>query len=281
MTFARLSAANVYYGLFDKLQEGLSSTLQITTKSDITTYYGKYGKLLKSSEDQLRLDNNEITRDIANVGTAEDAGDGKDTGDTEGAGNVEDIEDTGDAGDKKADRGNERRKQKDAEIGNNDEDDTGDQEAGKVGYDEVGDRVGIGRVLDGIVNQDNWHAIVADMEDSNDKVTIAMDPTGGVLVDVLAHSFSPSSPQFNSSPGIIAPYFSQSHNYKFKFLFISLLTLIQGQTEFLKNKVVVWLTLLVPSSYRSNVKRFVAITTRAFSIVYICCLCQIHIFELL
>ncbi len=107
MTFARLSAANVHYGLFAELQEGPPPTLQITTGSVIATHYGKYGKLLEGPEDQLMVDNDEIAGDVEDVGdarTAENAGTGGETRDVGEAGKARDAEE---AGDKEADRGNE------------------------------------------------------------------------------------------------------------------------------------------------------------------------------
>ncbi len=122
ITFTCFSAAHVYYGFFDKLQEGPPPTLQITTGSVITTHYGKYGKLLEGLEDQIMLDNDEITRDVGDVGdvkTAENARDGGDTGDAGEVKNARDAENAGEARDKEAGRGNEGGEQEDAEVGNN------------------------------------------------------------------------------------------------------------------------------------------------------------------
>ncbi len=250
MTFARLSKANVHYGLFGELQEGPPPALQIMTRSVIATYYGKYGKLLEGPEDQLMLDNDEIGGDVEDVGdvrTAENTRDGGDTGDAGEAGNAEDTGDAKDAGDKQAGRGNEGGEQEDTEVGNDEEIDGGDQEAGKLGYDGVGDGVDVDGVLedlelgnngvgDGAGNQDNRRATFEDVEDSEN---VVVDPIDGVLADVLAHSFSPSLPRSNSPPGVTAACSVRSHGNKFKFPFISLLTLLQGLTEFLMSGVVV------------------------------------------
>ncbi len=141
----------------------------------------------------------------------------------------------------------------------------------------MGDRVGVSGVPedvelgndgvgDGAGNQDNRRATVKDVEDSDNVVV------DGVLADVLAHPFCPSSPRSNSPPGVTAAYSVQSHGNKFKFPFISLLTLLQGLTEFLMSGVVVRLAFPAPSLHRSGAKRFVAATTRAFSMGCICLL---------
>ncbi len=138
----------------------------------------------------------------------------------------------------------------------------------------MGDRVGVGGVLedvklgnnglaDGAGNQDNRHATVEDVENSDD---VLVNPTNGVLADILAHPFGPLSPQSNSPPGINTTCSGRSHGNKFKFLFISLLTLLLGLTEFLMSEVVVQLTLLVSSPHYFGAKRVVAATIRAFSI---------------
>ncbi len=154
-------------------------------------------------------------------------------------------------------------------------------------------------VGDGAGNQDNRRATVKDMEDSDDVVVDLTDgvladvlahlfgplslrsnsppgvtaaPTDGVLANVLAHPFGHSSPRSNSPPGVTAACSVRSHGNKFQFLFISLLTLLQGLTKFLMSGVVVWLALPAPSPHRSGAKRFVAATTRAFSMGCICLL---------
>ncbi len=221
------------------------------------------------------MDNDEIAGDKGDTGdarTAENTGDGGDTGDAGEAGNAGDAREVGD---KEASRGNEGGEQEDAEVGNDEGGHGGDQEAGKVG-----DGVGVGGVLEDVKldndnvgddakNQDNRHAIVKDVEDSDN---IMVDPTDGVLADVLAHPFGPLSPRSNSPPGVTAACFVQSHGNKFKFLFISLLTLLQGLTEFLISRIVVRLALPTLSPHRSGAKRFVAATTRAFSRGCICLL---------
>ena len=148
MTFTCLSAANVYYGPFHELQEGPTPALQITTRSVIATYYGKYGKLLEVLEDQLILDNDEIVGDVGDVKKVKDAKDiGKvknrrDGGDTRDAGkarNAKDVGDPRDAKDKEVGRGNDKavnggdQENNDDKIGYG-----GDQEAGKPEDIEVG-----------------------------------------------------------------------------------------------------------------------------------------------
>ncbi len=268
MTFARLSVANVQYGLFGKLQEGSPPALQITTGSVIATYYGKYGELLEGLEDQLMLDNDKIARDRRDAGdarTAENAGDEGDLGDAGEAGNVGDAEDAGKAGDKEASRDNEGGEQEDAEVGN----DEGGH--GGVGVGGVTEDVELGNdgVGDGAGNQDNRRATVEDVEDSDD---VVVDPIDGVLADVLAHLFGLLSPRSNLPPSVIAACFIRSHGNKFRFPFISLLTLLQGLTEFLMSGVVVRLALPALSPHRSGAKKFIAVTTRAFSMSCICLL---------
>lgn len=124
MTFACLFAANVHYGLFGELQERPLPTL--TTGSVIAIHYSKYGKLLRGLKDQLILDNDEIARDVDNIG---DAGKAKDV-EGQGDRNVGDAEDVRNVVDKKMGSGNER----------------GDQENSKF----VGDGVGVGRVLEDV-----------------------------------------------------------------------------------------------------------------------------------
>ncbi len=121
MTFARLSAANVHYGLFGKYQEGPLHAIQITTGSIIVTHYGKYGELLEILEDQLMLDNDKIAGDVGDVGdarTAKNAGNGGHTGDAGESGNARDAGDAGEAKDKETSRGNKEGEQKDAKVGN-------------------------------------------------------------------------------------------------------------------------------------------------------------------
>ncbi len=248
------------------------------TGSAIATYYGKYGELLEGLEDQLMLDNDEIARDVGDEGdarTAKNAGDGGDTRDAGEAGNAEDAGDAGEAGDKETGRGNERREKEDAEVGNDKGGHDEDQETSKVGdgigVEGVPEDIELGNnsVDDGARNQDNRRTTVEDVEDSDN---VVVDPIDGVLANVLAHPFGPSSLQSNSPPGVTAACSVRSHGNKFKFPFISLLTLLQGLTEFLMSGVVVWLTLPAPSSHCSGAKRFVAATTKAFSMGCICLL---------
>ncbi len=111
----------------------------------------------------------------------------------------------------------------------------------------MGDGVGVGGVPedvelgndgvgDGARNQDNRRATVDDTEDSNN---VIVDPTDGVLADVLAYSFGPSSPQSHLPPGITAACSMRFYGNKFKFPFISLLILLQGLTKFLMSGVIV------------------------------------------
>ncbi len=229
------------------------------------------------------LNNNEIAGDVEDARDTrmtENAGDGGDTGNAEETKNARDAGDTGDVGDKKAGRGNEGGEQEDAEVANNERDDGGDQEIGKVGYNEVGDGVGVGGVLedvelgnnsvgDGARNQDNRHVTVKHVEDSDD---VIVDPTDGILADVLAHLFGLSSPRSNSPPSVIAACSGRSHSNKFKFSFIFLLTLLQGLTEFLMSGIIVRLALPAPSLYCSDAKRFVTATRRVFLMSCICLL---------
>lgn len=176
MTFAWLSTANVHYRLFGQFQEKLPPALQIMTKSVIAIYYSKYGKLFEDLEDQLMLDNDKI---VGNTRTTENVGDG---GDTRDVGKVRNFEDTGN---KEASRGNKGGEHKDVEVGNDEKGHSGDQEASKVGYDGVDDRVNVGDVLEDIElgnngvsdstrNQDNQCARAEDVDDSDD---VVVDPT--------------------------------------------------------------------------------------------------------
>lgn len=83
-----------------------------------------------------------------------------------------------------------------------------------MGYNAVGDRVGVGVVPENVElgndgvgnnvgNQDNWHAIVEDVEDSDD---VVVDPIDRVLADVLAYSFGPLSPESNLPLGVTTAY---------------------------------------------------------------------------
>lgn len=58
ISFNYLCTANVYYKLFGELLKGFSFSPQIfyTNRSVITIYFGKYGKLLKGSEDKSMVD---------------------------------------------------------------------------------------------------------------------------------------------------------------------------------------------------------------------------------
>lgn len=150
------------------------------------------------------LDNNEILGDVEDARKAENAGNGGNTG------NVREVRNTGDAGDvedarnKEAGKGNEGREQDNAEIGNNEGGDGGDQEAGKVGYDRVGNRVNVGGIsedvkmsnngmADGVGNKDNRYITIEDVEDYDDGVTIVVDPTNRVFADILVHLYGFSS----------------------------------------------------------------------------------------
>lgn len=84
--------------------------------------------------------------------------------------------------------------------------DGGDQQADKMGNDRMGDGVGLGEIAkyikvgnnsvgDNTGNQDNWLVTVEDMEDSDNQVTVVVNPatvdtTDSVLANVLVHSFS-------------------------------------------------------------------------------------------
>ncbi len=179
MTFAYFSAANVHYRLFGALQERPPPALQITTRSVIATYYGKYGEQLKGLEDQLMLDNDEIAGDVGDAGdagdarTAENVGDGGDTGDAREARNVGDAGDAGDARDKEAGRGNDGGEQEDVEVDNDEGGDGGDQKAGKVGYDRVGDGVGVGGVPEDVERNNNGLGDGPKNQD-NRRVTVGM-----------------------------------------------------------------------------------------------------------
>lgn len=107
ITFAHLSTANLYYGLFSELQEGPSPTFRIIIVSIITPDYSKYGELIEGPEDQLTLDNNEIAGDVGDVRKAEDKEETRNTGDTEEAGNAGDVEDARDVANKEAGKYND------------------------------------------------------------------------------------------------------------------------------------------------------------------------------
>lgn len=251
MIFTCLFTANVHYWLFGELQEGLSSIL--TTGSVIVTHYGKYNKLIIGPKDQFILDNDEIVEDVGNtdnIEKTEDARDGKN-------GNVGEVEDIEDVVDKEAGSGNKRGDQEDTKVMDDGID------IGGVLKDVDVDNNGIG---DGTKNQENQPAIVEDGEDSDDGVSIAInfavvdpeyynnryitiedredsdngvtivvnsamvDPTDRVLTNILAHPFGSLSSYSNLLPGIIAVCLSQSNDNNFKFLFISMLTLLQVVT---------------------------------------------------
>ncbi len=83
----------------------------------------------------------------------------------------------------------------------------------RVGVSGVPEDVEVGNdgIGDSFKNQYNWHSIVEDTENSDDGVTVVVDfaivdTTDGVLADDLIYLFSPSSPQSNLPPGIIAAY---------------------------------------------------------------------------
>lgn len=79
-------------------------------------------------------------------------------------------------------------------------------------YDRVGDGLGVGRDLEDIEignndmgesrNKDNCHATIENIVDFDDKVNDMVDPTDGILVDVLIYSFDPPSLRLNLPPGI-------------------------------------------------------------------------------
>lgn len=152
-----------------------------------------------------------------------------------------------------------------------------------MGYDRMDNRMSISGVSenvkigndgvgDGARNQDDRRAAVENVVDTDDRITVVVDLTDGVFANVLIHFFGSLSPQSNLLSSVTAACLDQSHGNKSKFLFISLLTLMQGLIEFLMSKVVIWFALPAPSPYRSSAKRFVTATTKVFSIVYICLL---------
>lgn len=100
MIFARLSAANVHYGPFGKLQEELLPALRIMTRSVIAIHYSKYGELLEGPEDKPMLDNDVIAGDV---------GDAEKAGDVEKVGDIRNIEKVGKARDKEQNRHRRRR----------------------------------------------------------------------------------------------------------------------------------------------------------------------------
>lgn len=106
-----------------------------------------------------------------------------------------------------------------------------------MGYNGVADGVVVDRVSDDVKvgndsmvnsvrNQDNSHGTVEDVENSDDRVTITLDPTDGVLNNILAHFFGLLSPCSNSSPDVTAICSDRSHGNNFKFSFTSLLILL-------------------------------------------------------
>lgn len=154
MIFARLSTANIHYGLFGELQERPPPTLKITIGSVIVLYYGQYGKLLEGLEDQLMLNNDEIagdTGDVEDVKTAENARDREDTRDAGEAENVEVAGNVREVGDKKTGRGNEGGDQGNTEVDNNEGDHVG-VDIGGVPEDV---KLGNNGMDDNARNQDN------------------------------------------------------------------------------------------------------------------------------
>lgn len=248
MIFACLFAANVYYRLFGKLQKRLLLDFWITTKSVITIYYSKYGKLLKSLEDQLILDNNKIQKDVRNVGDikkAKNTEDRGDTGDVRKIKNTGDIKNAVDIRNKEVKRGNNRAAnrvdQENNKVGNNKVGDDRDKKANKVGYDRVSNRMSIGRDPEGVKisnkgvddsnNQDNQYETVENIVDFNNRVTIVVDLIVGAFVDILVYFSGPLSFQSNLLLSIITTRSGQSYDNKFKFcLFTFLLTLLQDLT---------------------------------------------------
>lgn len=84
-----------------------------------------------------------------------------------------------------------------------------------MGYDGVDDGIGIGRVLkdvkmgnngvgDSAKNQENWHATVKNIKNSDDRVIVVVDVTDGVLINILAYFFGLLLPQFNLLPNVTA-----------------------------------------------------------------------------
>ncbi len=88
----------------------------------------------------------------------------------------------------------------------------------------MSDRVDVGKVLkdikvgnngvsDGAGNQDNRRTIVKDLEDFDNRVTIAINPavvypTDRIFADILVHFFGLLSPQSNLPPDVTATYSS-------------------------------------------------------------------------
>lgn len=150
------------------------------------------------------LDNNEIignVGDIENTKTAKKVGDGRDSGDVKEAKNARDVGNIGEAGNKKASRGNKGGEQENIAVDNDERGHGRDQEANKVDYNGVDNRIGIGRVSKDIKlgnngmdndarNQDNRRIIVEDVEDSDDAI---VDFIYRVLANILIDHFGPLS----------------------------------------------------------------------------------------
>lgn len=155
------------------------------TRSVIITYYSKYGKLLKGPEDKPILDNDEIAGDVGDAGMAGDIGNGRDTGNAGEVRHIGDVEEAGYAGDVKnvGDVGDARNN--DVTRRNNGVGDDADQDNRRATIKDAVDRV-------------------TDVVDVVDRVTDVVDPIGGVLAEVLTHSFGLLSPGSNPPPGIPA-----------------------------------------------------------------------------
>ena len=93
MIFARLSAANVYYRPFNKLQKRSPFAFQITIGSEMDKHYGKYGELFEGPEAKPLLDNDEIAEDVGDAEKARDSGNAGDRGYTVDAGGAEHTRD--------------------------------------------------------------------------------------------------------------------------------------------------------------------------------------------
>lgn len=75
-------------------------------------------------------------------------------------------------------------------------------------------------------NQDNRHIMIKDVTHFNNKVTVIIDLTDGVLADIMVYFFGPLSLRSNLPSGITSAYSGRFYSNKFNFLFISLLTLL-------------------------------------------------------
>lgn len=127
------------------------------------------------------LDNDEIIRNVGDKGKAKDKGDTENTGDAREVGNAGSVGDARNRGDKEwgisNDGAADRRDQKDSEVGK--AGNGKDPEDVKMGNNSVGNGE----------NQDNRHATVENVVDSNNGVTTSVDPIDGILADVLVYLF--------------------------------------------------------------------------------------------